>query len=169
MVMVLAENIFYAAFCIWNQNLHAFHLLFSLLSFGLFPKHHNISLWLLCMCDLEQPTTVVSKLGYRQAHVLEEGSGLWIHLSAGSCCLPGENGANREGFFFVPEKFFVQGGIVSVAQLCFWWPRTSWACCVVAWGLLRVWSRFKLTCLILGWSVGDAQAANSDLIWGKWK
>jgi len=57
------------------------------------------------MCDLKQPTTVVPRLGYRQAHVLEEGSRLWICFSAGSCCLPGENGANGEVFVLFQRSF----------------------------------------------------------------
>lgn len=57
------------------------------------------------MRDLKKPTTVVCKLGYRQAHVSEEGSRPWISLSAGSCCLPGETGANQEVLVFFQRSF----------------------------------------------------------------
>lgn len=57
------------------------------------------------MHDLKKPTTVVSKLGYRQAHVSEEGSRPWISLTAGSCCLPGETGANQEVLVFFQASF----------------------------------------------------------------
>lgn len=98
MIMVLAENISF-----WFLYMKPKFACIS--STVLFSFLWTISTAPLCVCDLEQPTTVVSKSGYRQAHVLEEGSRLWICLSAGSCCLPGESGANREVFGLLPRSF----------------------------------------------------------------
>lgn len=68
------------------------------------------------------------------------------------------------GVCFVSEKLFVQGGTVSAALLCFWWPAVR-----LCEGFSVSASDFKLTCLISGWSRKDAPTANCDFIWRNWK
>lgn len=139
MIKALAENIFmlvFCFFCIWNQNLHTFYLL-VFFSFGLFPQHHNISLWLLCMGDLKQHTIVVSKLGNRQGHVLEESSRLWICLSAGICLLPCEMVPTKRFLLCFREVFCAGRHSLSCTAVLL--VPISWA--TLLWGCVRVFPR----------------------------
>lgn len=112
--------------------------------FGLFPQHHNISLWLLCMGDLKQLTIVVSKLGNRQAHVLAEGSRLWICLSAGICLLPSEMVPTKMFLFCFRELFFCAGrhshSCTTVLLVAASWDALLWGCVRASPCLLQILS-----------------------------
>lgn len=137
MIKALAENIFMLVFFVCETTI-CIHFIYCSLyfSFGLFPQHHNISLWFLCMGDLKQPTIVVSKLGNRQAHVLAEGSRLWICPSAGICLLPSETMPTKRCLFCF--RGVVCAGRYSLSCIAV----LLVACCETVWGLLRVCFRF---------------------------
>lgn len=133
MIKALAEDIFMLVFfCIWNQNLYAFHLVFSFYFFFPLDYFHSTTI---SLCDYSACVTSSNlpllfpnwEAGRHMSWRRVAGSGFASQLVSASSHV---RWCQLRRFCFVSEKIFVQEGSLSFTTVLL--VATSWA--TLLWG-----------------------------------